>query len=241
MLIPLYARGSSGCGVEHVGVERGGHQDLREPCGLDSVCACDLRLVGAHERTPAHDVLAADDETVDAMWPGEHQRRHEVVRTAELEAVRPPDGEVRLLPRLQRADVVPAQHLRAASGAESQGLAWEVYRDGVKPAVVAELAVVVEAAASAGDRVASSILDEGARELTLLAVSVVEQLGLPLGPVVLAGGTLRVVPTLTAGLVATLGSRLPGVETRILTVEPAQGAVRLAIALARGELRVPVY
>ena len=30
-------------------------------------------------------------------------------------------------------------------------------------------------------------------------------------------------------------------ERRVLDVEPAYGAVRLAIALVRGELRVPVY
>jgi len=100
---------------------------------------------------------------------------------------------------------------------------------------------VVEAAAAAGDPIAVDLLDLGARELTLLAVSVVEQLDLPEGPVVLAGGTLRAAPRLASALVASLADRLPRAETRLLGVEPAYGAVRLAIALVRGELRVPAY
>ena len=122
-----------------------------------------------------------------------------------------------------------------------QDIGREVYRDGVRPAAIAELAPVVEAAAAAGDPMALQILDEAARELTLLAVSVVEQLDLPEGPIVLAGGTLRAAPRLTTAVVADLKARLPRAETRVLGVEPAYGAVRLAIALVRGDLRVPAY
>ena len=122
-----------------------------------------------------------------------------------------------------------------------QDVGREVYRDGVRPAAIAELAPLVEAAAAADDQVALDVLDRAASELTRLAVSVVEQLDLPHGPVVLAGGTFRAAPHLTAAVLAALAERLPDAETRVLTIEPAYGAVRLAIALVRGELRVPVY
>src|SRR5581483_77782 len=42
---------------------------------------------------------------------------------AELEAVRAPDGEVGALPRLERAEVVAAEHGRAAPRGEPQRLA----------------------------------------------------------------------------------------------------------------------
>ena len=38
-----------------------------------------------------------------------------------------------------------------------------------------------------------------------------------------------------------LASLLPRAHVRLLDVEPAYGSVRLALALARGELQVPVY
>ena len=122
-----------------------------------------------------------------------------------------------------------------------QDIGREVYRDGLRPAALAEIAPIVEAAAAAGDQVAVDILDAAASELTRLAVSVAEQLDLPQGPVVLAGGTFRAAPRLTAAVLAALAERLPDAERRVLDVEPAYGAVRLAIALVRGELRVPVY
>jgi N-acetylglucosamine kinase-like BadF-type ATPase len=131
--------------------------------------------------------------------------------------------------------------LRHFGVGRSQDVGREVYRDGVRPAAIAELAPLVEAAAAAGDQVALDILDIATRELTRLGVSVVEQLNLPKGPVVLAGGTFRAAPRLTAGVLAALKEQLPDAETRVLRVEPAYGAVRLAIALVRGELRVPAY
>ena len=73
---------------------------------LDTMGARDLRLVRADKRASSHDVVAADDEAVDAVRAGEHQAGDVVVGAAELEPVRPPDGEVGLLARLERADVV---------------------------------------------------------------------------------------------------------------------------------------
>ena len=104
----------------------------------------------------------------------------------------------------------PTLRRRASAGHRSRGL-----RDGVRPAAIAG------AGDGGGSRGggrrrdgAASILDEAARELTLLAVSVVEQLDLPEGPIVLAGGTLRAAPRLATDLVAALKERLPRAETR---------------------------
>jgi hypothetical protein len=61
----------------------------------------DLRLVGSHERSPAYDVVALDDEPVDAMRRGENEAGNRVLGAAELEAVGAPDGKVGALPRLE--------------------------------------------------------------------------------------------------------------------------------------------
>jgi N-acetylglucosamine kinase-like BadF-type ATPase len=122
-----------------------------------------------------------------------------------------------------------------------QDVAREVYRDGVRPAEVGRLAETVDQVAAAGDEAAKSILESAAAELALLAVSVVEQLGLREGPIVLAGGTFGKAPQLTRALVAELERRVPRAAVRLLDVEPAYGAVRLALALVHGSLRVPTY
>jgi N-acetylglucosamine kinase-like BadF-type ATPase len=122
-----------------------------------------------------------------------------------------------------------------------QDVAREVYSGGVKPAAIAILASEVENAAAAGDGVAARILADAAAELRLLAMSVVEQLALPEGPIILSGGTFRAAPRLATTLIADIERRLPGATARVLTVEPAYGAVRLALALVAGRLRVPSY
>ncbi len=63
--------------------------------------ARDLALVGAHERPVANDLVAADDQPVDAMRPREDEPGDRVGGPAELETVRPPDGEVGALAGLQ--------------------------------------------------------------------------------------------------------------------------------------------
>jgi glucosamine kinase len=123
----------------------------------------------------------------------------------------------------------------------TQDLAREVYDGGVKPSAIAELATEVQTAAEAGDMVAAGILDTAARELALLAWSVAGRLGLPKGPIVLAGGTFRAAPELATRVGSEISTRLPHAVTRLLDVEPAYGAVRLAIALVQGRLRVPTY
>ena len=58
---------------------------------------------------------------------------------------------------------------------------------------------------------------------------------------ILSGGMFRAVPRLSSGLVARLAATLPRASVRPLTVEPARGAVYLALALAAGEAVVPAY
>jgi N-acetylglucosamine kinase-like BadF-type ATPase len=120
-------------------------------------------------------------------------------------------------------------------------LAREIYHGGVKPSAIAKLAAHVEAAAGEGDAVALHILEVAAAELALMAESVVTRLSLPQGPIVLAGGIFRVAPRLAAALTAELAARVPRAPVRLLEVEPAYGAVRLALALAAGDVRVPEY
>src|SRR4051812_10087 len=83
----------------------------------------DLGLVGAHEPALAHHVLARDHEPLDAVRAAEDEARNRVVGARELEAVGPPDGEVRALARLQRPELVALQHRRAPPRAEPQRLA----------------------------------------------------------------------------------------------------------------------
>ena len=108
-------------------------------------------------------------------------------------------------------------------------------------AVVA-LAGAIGAVISSSDNGAASGQPAAAAPAALpVSVSVVEQLDLPEGPIVLAGGTFRAAPRLAAALETAIRERLPRAATRVLTVEPALGAVRLAIALVKGEARIPAY
>lgn len=119
--------------------------------------------------------------------------------------------------------------------------AREVSAVGVKPSTIAVLARDVQAAADAGDVVARRILEEAAEQLTLLARAVVARLHLHEERIVLAGGTFRAAPTLAAAIVDDLARVEPRTVVRLLDVEPARGAVSLALALAAGTLQVPKY
>jgi N-acetylglucosamine kinase-like BadF-type ATPase len=120
-------------------------------------------------------------------------------------------------------------------------LAREIYHGGVKPSAIATLAADVQAAASEGDAVAQHIIEVAAAELALMAESVVTRLHLSEGPIVLAGGIFKVAPALAAALAAELARRTPHAAVRGLEVEPAYGAVLLALALVEGRLTVPEY
>jgi len=60
-------------------------------------------------------------------------------------------------------------------------------------------------------------------------------------PTILSGGMFRGVPWLTRDVQARLSEVAPRSTVRVLGVEPAMGAVRLALAAARGTVDVPTY
>ncbi len=106
-----------------------------------------------------------------------------------------------------------------------------VYEKGMPKYQVAALAPLVQRARAEGDVASTQILAEGARELALAARSVARQLGFAADPfpVVLAGGAFRACPALAKLVEAALD--LAGARPRLLQVEPARGAVTLALDL----------
>ncbi len=122
-----------------------------------------------------------------------------------------------------------------------QELVREIYDGRFQPSTVAAIAPAVQLAADDGDEIALHLIDTGARELSLAARSVCDQLALSHGPVVLAGGMFRAVPRMRQRVVAHLTGRWPGMLVTSLTGEPADGAVSLALAAALGTLVLPTY
>ena len=102
---------------------------------------------------------------------------------------------------------------------------------------------VVQAAADDGDVVARQIVADAADEL-VLAVAVRGDAARDAGlqfPLVLSGSLFRVLPTLLSDVLVRLAEVAPRSQPKVLDVEPAMGAVRLALAEARGGARVPQY
>lgn len=94
---------------------------------------------------------------------------------------------------------------------------------------VAELAGLVEEAAAEGDEAAEGLLDQAAWHLASAARAVARQLSFSARyPLVLAGGAFRACPSLYRRLEA--GLDLPRARVVRLAVEPARGAVTLALA-----------
>jgi N-acetylglucosamine kinase-like BadF-type ATPase len=131
-------------------------------------------------------------------------------------------------------------HLHIATPAD---LIHETYYRDLRRNAVAGLASLVQRAHAGGDAVASEILQRASVELAAAAASVAAQLGMRGAefPFVLAGGMFSVVPWLTSDLARRLLEIAPRSHVEPLTVEPAVGAVRLAIAEARGMTRLPAY
>jgi N-acetylglucosamine kinase-like BadF-type ATPase len=98
---------------------------------------------------------------------------------------------------------------------------------------VAQLARLVEEAAADGDEKAQDLLDQAARHLTRAARAVERQLDFP-GPfpLVLSGGAFRACPSLVRRIEARLDD-LPNARVVRLEVEPATGAIKLALDLLR--------
>ncbi len=127
--------------------------------------------------------------------------------------------------------------------ARPSGLIPEIYDRPVRHHALAQVARAVQQARDEGDEVATRILEQAAHELIAAARSVTERLQMhdESFDFVLAGGVFNGVPWLAEELVRRLPAVAPKAAVRRLTVEPAVGAVRLALAEARGGARIPAY
>jgi N-acetylglucosamine kinase-like BadF-type ATPase len=132
------------------------------------------------------------------------------------------------------------EHMRLGNPTE---LIHEIYYRDVQRQAIAGLAGLVQRAADAGDAVAAQILKRAATELAAAAASVIARLGMrgEAFPTLLAGGIFHGVPRLKGDVGAHLSEAAPRSVVRLLEVEPAVGAVRLAIAAAHGTAAVPTY
>ncbi len=124
-----------------------------------------------------------------------------------------------------------------------QGLIHAVYHSNLKPSAIGSLAQRVHEAFAAGDEVAVGILRGAANELEASAMSVARRLDL-IGQsfaFIMAGGIFKAVPWLKDELSRRLPVLAPGSTVRLLEVEPAAGAVRLALQEVAGQATVPAY
>jgi N-acetylglucosamine kinase-like BadF-type ATPase len=119
-----------------------------------------------------------------------------------------------------------------------QGLVGAVYRGGLDRTGLAALARHVFASADEGDDIASAIVEDGARELGSMVVAVACQLHLDKGaiPLALAGGVLQAMESYRNKIANVLASSALSCEPIQLVAEPAEGAARLALKLAKGSL-----
>jgi N-acetylglucosamine kinase-like BadF-type ATPase len=132
------------------------------------------------------------------------------------------------------------EHMHLRSPTE---LIHEIYYRDLHRHAISGLAALVQRATDEGDAVSEQILTRAGAELTAAAASVIGRLEMrgEVFPTVLAGGIFRAIPWLTSDVTTRLSEVAPRADVRVLRVEPAVGAVRLAIAAARGEARVPTY
>ncbi|HKY19789.1 MAG TPA: BadF/BadG/BcrA/BcrD ATPase family protein [Vicinamibacterales bacterium] len=113
----------------------------------------------------------------------------------------------------------------------------------LSPRPIAALAKYVQHARDEGDLVATAILHRAADELITAATAVMTRLELTDTPFtfVLAGGMFRAVPWLCDQMQLLLPALAHQSTVIRLDEEPALGAVQLAIAEARGGLKLPTY
>jgi len=141
-----------------------------------------------------------------------------------------------------RTDLTPLV-LRHFSLPHPQALVAEIYHQPQGRSAIAALAAVVDRARAEGDPVAIDIMTRAADELALAAASVIKRLDMrgEQFPILLAGGMLRESTWLASEVSRRMAEVAPRSAVALLTEEPAVGAVRLAIAHARGTVRVPPY
>ena len=122
-------------------------------------------------------------------------------------------------------------------------LVSEIYDHAQGKRAIASLGQTVEQARAQGDVVATEIMRQAADELTLAVASVVARLEMrgEQFPILLSGGMIRRTQWLAAEVTARLAEVAPRSTVAALDVEPAVGALRLALAEARGSIHVPPY
>jgi N-acetylglucosamine kinase-like BadF-type ATPase len=157
-------------------------------------------------------------------------------RTALAAIVRQADGRG---PATLLTDLV-LRHLNLAT---ADDLVYEIYYHDVQRHTIATLATLVQQARDNGDAVAAEILNRASTELMVAASSVISRLGMrgDAFPLVLAGGIFKVVPWLAEEVARQSLEIAPRSRVDVLKVEPAVGAVRLAVAEAHGGAALPSY
>ena len=118
-----------------------------------------------------------------------------------------------------------------------------IYVRGLHRYAIASIAPVVQRAADRGDAVAGEIIERAAAELAAAASSVITRLGMrgDSFPTVLSGGVFRGLPSLIGKVALRIAEIAPRSDVLQLTIEPAVGAVTLALAAAHGTVALPVY
>ncbi len=127
--------------------------------------------------------------------------------------------------------------------ASPTALIREIYERDVQRQTITGLASLVQTAMERHDAVAADILARAGAELSSAVASVIARLEMrgDVFPTILAGGIFRGVPWLADDVKRRISEVAPRSEVRLLDVEPAIGAVRLALATAQGRASVPSY
>ena len=131
-------------------------------------------------------------------------------------------------------------HFALSDAAE---LIHKVYHEDLAPNAIGALARYVQQAREDGDVAAGVILDQAAEELTGTAAAVMKRLDMDRESFsfVLAGGMFHAVPWLCNQLKVLLPLLATHSRTIRLDDDPALGAVQLALAVANGRAKIPVY
>jgi glucosamine kinase len=157
-------------------------------------------------------------------------------RQALIAVVREADGRG---PRTQLTPIV-LDHFQLP---RVDGLVREVYDHQLRREAIAALGPIVDRARGEGDLVAAEILRLASEELARAAASVIGRLQMRGAAfhMLLSGGMFRAIPWLVDDIVRRMAEVAPRAEVTRLMVEPAQGAVHLALDAARGRVKVPPY
>ena len=125
----------------------------------------------------------------------------------------------------------------------ANGLVREIYDKGLHRQAIAALGPVVERARREGDLVAAEILRGAGLELMRATSTVIERLQMrgKSFQMVLSGSMFRLIPWLVEDVTRRLAEVAPRTTVRRLDVEPARGAVHLALKELQGAVRVPPY